>query len=61
MRDGIVAGWQEAIDMADNAVNVMIDHATDAKVQTMCKYILGVNDFDNKFNQVKGKFLNYVP
>jgi len=61
MRDGIVGGWQEALDMADNAVTVMTDHGSDAKVQAMCKYVLGENDFDNKFNQVKCKFVEIRP
>lgn len=54
-RDGIVGGWQEAVDMADNAFKVMTNHASDDKVQAMCKYILGEIDFNVKFDQAKGE------
>ena len=54
-RDGIIAGWHEAIDFADNALEVMTNKAADDKVQTMCKYVLGEDDFDNKLTQAKGQ------
>lgn len=50
---------EEAIDLANNAVDVMTHHGSDAKVQRMCKYILGEEDFASKFNQAKGKYLGY--
>ncbi len=61
LRDGIVGGWQEAINFADNAVKVMTDHASDDKVLAMCKYVLGEDDFDNKFDQAKGKHEYHSP
>ncbi|KAH8903809.1 hypothetical protein BR93DRAFT_971412 [Coniochaeta sp. PMI_546] len=34
----------------------MAEHGSDEKVQAMCKYVFGENDFNNKFDQVKAIF-----
>ncbi|RYP74537.1 hypothetical protein DL769_004005 [Monosporascus sp. CRB-8-3] len=53
LRDGIVRGVKEAVELAENAVAVITDHRSDEKVQQMCKYILGEDDLDNKLHQAK--------
>ncbi len=46
---------QEAIELAENAVTVMTDNATDEKVLQMSKLILGEDGFDDKFRAAKGE------
>jgi hypothetical protein len=49
---------QEGIHLADNALTVMTNHQDDALVQKMAKYVLGTDDFDNKFARAKGGLRN---
>jgi hypothetical protein len=43
------------LDLAENALKIMHDHATDEHIQTMSKLILGEEDFAAKFARVQGE------
>lgn len=46
---------RRALDIADTAYRIMRDNANDAKVERTAKCLLGQNDFQNKFDKVKGR------
>ncbi|KAJ8132581.1 hypothetical protein O1611_g1036 [Lasiodiplodia mahajangana] len=54
--NGVKGAIQEGIDLADNALTVMADHADDKWVEKMAKYILGADGYDDKFLQAKDSF-----
>ncbi|KAK3317194.1 hypothetical protein B0T19DRAFT_404901 [Cercophora scortea] len=56
LRDGAIRAMEEAHDLADNAFQIMTNHAADDKVQAMFKLIFGEDDYDNKFNAVRDTF-----
>ncbi|KAF2726538.1 hypothetical protein EJ04DRAFT_530189 [Polyplosphaeria fusca] len=55
-RTPLKVAMRQAVELADNAFDVMNDHASDDRVQSMCKLVLGDTDFQNKFDTVKGTF-----
>lgn len=56
LRAGISRGWREAIELAENAYNVIGSHIGNGDVLAMCKLVLGENDFQNKLQQAQSKF-----
>ncbi|KAI1277944.1 hypothetical protein F5Y07DRAFT_362096 [Xylaria sp. FL0933] len=54
--NGLVGAVQEGIDLADNALSVMTDHADDQWVQKMAKYVLGTDGYDDKFARARDTF-----
>ncbi|KAI0431605.1 hypothetical protein F5Y09DRAFT_340450 [Xylaria sp. FL1042] len=53
---GLVGAIQEGIDLADNALSVMTDHADDQWVKKMAMFVLGTDGYDDKFAQAKNTF-----
>ena len=60
LRDGVIGAIQEGIELAENAFNVMKDHGSDEQVQKMCKFILGDDNFQNKFEQAKCEYTRHT-
>lgn len=50
-----MGGVHEGLHLAENALEVMTNHAGDQWVQKMAKYVLGTENYEAKFNAVKGK------
>jgi hypothetical protein len=56
-REKISEAFRDAVEWAENAVNVMNNHATDPKVRRMCELVLGTNNYQNNFNQAKSTYI----
>ncbi|KXJ93557.1 hypothetical protein Micbo1qcDRAFT_203625 [Microdochium bolleyi] len=54
-RDGIVRGVQEAIDLAENALQVIAQHEDDPYVQNLITYLYGVDDRPQILARVTGQ------
>jgi hypothetical protein len=51
--DIIKSAFQEALELAENALDVMNNHAQDADVQRMAQCILGSTDYQANFDAVR--------
>ncbi|KAK8015581.1 hypothetical protein PG991_008469 [Apiospora marii] len=54
--NSLKGGFQEGLHLAENALDVMTNHAGDQWVQKMAKYVLGTENYDAKFNMARGTF-----
>lgn len=45
-RNGLVEGFKEAIELAENGISVMKDHADDQWVIKMLEHVLGTEKYD---------------
>ncbi|KAH7029900.1 uncharacterized protein B0I36DRAFT_364370 [Microdochium trichocladiopsis] len=55
VRDGIISGMKEAVELAENALEVLNQHESDVYVQNLIRYLYGIQDRDQIMDRVKGK------